>query len=330
MLVMHSRPIGCHAEPNAGASIVAPRAPWTVPARDQRIRLVDGTWQREVDCHCWTRTESWPCAHRWNARRGGTLCRHGAAYPAATATRTGVSPCDRPIKGLWFDAGSDPEGLAWELGEVPVAVRVWLRRGRGVAAEPTSQPAVGWPRRYGATLACFAREDRPPGPRGRLSTAARTAKRGRCGSTPGPDCTPRARTTPRAAAAALSRSRRAPSSGSRASRCRRSSVRHRRCGSGGTAPARWSPPCGGGCLSAASTWSIPSALANRRRAGRHPVSVTRSQPTAGPGGWLLLPPSCAALAPAPATSGCPGSAHRRRARAPRTASSGPFGRSCSC
>lgn len=53
-----------------------------------------------------------------------------------------------------FDAGYDPERLARELGDAPVAVLVRLRRDRCFYADPTSQPPTGRPRRHGAKFVC--------------------------------------------------------------------------------------------------------------------------------------------------------------------------------
>jgi hypothetical protein len=53
-----------------------------------------------------------------------------------------------------FDAGYDPERLARELGDAPVAVLVRPRRDRCFYADPTSQPSTGRPRRHGAKFAC--------------------------------------------------------------------------------------------------------------------------------------------------------------------------------
>ncbi len=53
-----------------------------------------------------------------------------------------------------FDAGYDPERLARELGDAPVAVLVRLRRDRCFYADPTSQPTTGRPRRHGAKFVC--------------------------------------------------------------------------------------------------------------------------------------------------------------------------------
>lgn len=53
-----------------------------------------------------------------------------------------------------FDAGYDPEHLARELGDLPVAVLVRLRRDRCFYADPTDQPTTGRPRRHGAKFVC--------------------------------------------------------------------------------------------------------------------------------------------------------------------------------
>jgi hypothetical protein len=56
-----------------------------------------------------------------------------------------------------FDAGSDPEWLARELGDAPVAVLVRLRRGRCFYADPPPAPPSpkgGRPRRHGAKFVC--------------------------------------------------------------------------------------------------------------------------------------------------------------------------------
>ena len=65
-----------------------------------------------------------------------------------------TGPTGTPPPLFVFDAGYDPERLARELGDVPVAVLVRLRRDRCFYADPTSQPATGRPRRHGAKFAC--------------------------------------------------------------------------------------------------------------------------------------------------------------------------------
>jgi hypothetical protein len=63
-------------------------------------------------------------------------------------------PPDAPVPTFVFDAGYDPEHLARELGELPVAVLIRLRRDRCFYADPTDQPATGRPRRHGAKFVC--------------------------------------------------------------------------------------------------------------------------------------------------------------------------------
>lgn len=63
-------------------------------------------------------------------------------------------PADASSPLFVFDAGYDPERLARELGDTPVAVLVRLRRDRCFYADPTSQPTTGRPRRHGAKFAC--------------------------------------------------------------------------------------------------------------------------------------------------------------------------------
>jgi hypothetical protein len=65
-----------------------------------------------------------------------------------------AGPADAPPPLFVFDAGYDPERLAREVGEVPIAVLVRLRRDRCFYADPTSQPPTGRPRRHGAKFAC--------------------------------------------------------------------------------------------------------------------------------------------------------------------------------
>jgi hypothetical protein len=63
-------------------------------------------------------------------------------------------PPDMPPPLFVFDAGYDPEQLVQELGDLPVAVLVRLRRDRCFYADPITQPAVGRPRQHGAKFAC--------------------------------------------------------------------------------------------------------------------------------------------------------------------------------
>ncbi len=58
--VVNTLPVGCHETPAASARIVVMRPPGTVQAMDQFIRQPDGTWHREVDQKCWTRTDPGP------------------------------------------------------------------------------------------------------------------------------------------------------------------------------------------------------------------------------------------------------------------------------
>jgi hypothetical protein len=75
-----------------------------------------------------------------------------AAEQIRTLLRTRPEVGDPPL--CVFDAGYDPEWLARELGDAPVAVLVRLRRGRCFYADPTSQPTTGRPRRHGAKFVC--------------------------------------------------------------------------------------------------------------------------------------------------------------------------------
>jgi hypothetical protein len=63
-------------------------------------------------------------------------------------------PSGAPTPIFVFDAGYDPEHLARELGDLPAAVLVRLRRDRCFYADPTAQPTVGRPRRHGAKFVC--------------------------------------------------------------------------------------------------------------------------------------------------------------------------------
>jgi hypothetical protein len=65
-----------------------------------------------------------------------------------------TQPPGAPAPLFVFDAGYDPEQLVQELGDLPVAVQVRLRRDRCFYADPTTQPAVGRPRQHGAKFAC--------------------------------------------------------------------------------------------------------------------------------------------------------------------------------
>jgi hypothetical protein len=58
--VVNSMPIGCHAEPDAGATVVVERSPGTVQVMDQLIRLSGETWHHEAEQGCWTRTDPGP------------------------------------------------------------------------------------------------------------------------------------------------------------------------------------------------------------------------------------------------------------------------------
>jgi len=63
-------------------------------------------------------------------------------------------PPGAPAPLFVFDAGYDPEQLVQELGDLPVAILVRLRRDRCFYADPTAQPPVGRPRQHGAKFAC--------------------------------------------------------------------------------------------------------------------------------------------------------------------------------
>jgi hypothetical protein len=63
-------------------------------------------------------------------------------------------PPGAPTPLFVFDAGYDPEQLVQELGDLPVAILVRLRRDRCFYADPATQPAVGRPRQHGAKFAC--------------------------------------------------------------------------------------------------------------------------------------------------------------------------------
>ena len=60
--VVNALPVGCHATPHADAPIIAERWPGTVQAMDLVSEQADGTWHREVDDVCWTRTDPGPIA----------------------------------------------------------------------------------------------------------------------------------------------------------------------------------------------------------------------------------------------------------------------------
>ena len=66
-------------------------------------------------------------------------------------------PAGGPPPLFVFDAGYDPEWLAREVGDLPVAVLVRLRRGRCFYADPppaTPSPQGGRPRHHGAKFVC--------------------------------------------------------------------------------------------------------------------------------------------------------------------------------
>ena len=58
--VVNAQPVGCHQSPSATAAIVVQHPPGAIQAMDQQIRQTDGTWHREVDRKCWTRTNPGP------------------------------------------------------------------------------------------------------------------------------------------------------------------------------------------------------------------------------------------------------------------------------
>jgi hypothetical protein len=78
---------------------------------------------------------------------------HVAAAEQIRALLT-TQPHEAAVPLFVFDAGYDPEQLAQELGEAPVAVLVRLRRDRCFYADPTSQAATGRPRVHGAKFVC--------------------------------------------------------------------------------------------------------------------------------------------------------------------------------
>lgn len=57
---VNSESVGCHGAPEAGALLVIQLPRGTVQAMDQFIRQPDGTWHREVERQCWTRTQPGP------------------------------------------------------------------------------------------------------------------------------------------------------------------------------------------------------------------------------------------------------------------------------
>jgi hypothetical protein len=63
-------------------------------------------------------------------------------------------PSDATVPLFVFDAGYEPEPLARELGDLPVAVLIRLRRNRCFYADPTSQRPRGRPRQHGAKFVC--------------------------------------------------------------------------------------------------------------------------------------------------------------------------------
>ena len=63
-------------------------------------------------------------------------------------------PPGAPAPLFVFDAGYDPEQLVQELGDLPVAILVRLRRDRCFYADPATRAPVGRPRRHGAKFAC--------------------------------------------------------------------------------------------------------------------------------------------------------------------------------
>ncbi len=58
--VVNTEPVGCHEAPSADAPIAVHRPRGTIQAMDLVIRQPDGIWHREVDRHCWTRTNPGP------------------------------------------------------------------------------------------------------------------------------------------------------------------------------------------------------------------------------------------------------------------------------
>lgn len=58
--IVNTLPVGCHQEPDGGTTVVVQRPPGSVQAMDVLIRQPDGTWHREVERQCWTRTDPGP------------------------------------------------------------------------------------------------------------------------------------------------------------------------------------------------------------------------------------------------------------------------------
>ena len=101
-----------------------------------QLGFARGSWTAPVDVRRVPPREN---AHAVAAAQIRTLLR------ARPATESPLFVCD---------AGYDPERLARELGETPVAVLVRLRRDRCFYADPISQPRTGRPRRHGAKFVC--------------------------------------------------------------------------------------------------------------------------------------------------------------------------------
>ncbi|MGE0543839.1 MAG: hypothetical protein AB7R89_27045 [Dehalococcoidia bacterium] len=98
LFILTTLPMGCHAEPEADASITVLHEPGTVQSIDQVMRMTDGVWHREVDRKCWVRTDPGP-VQSFSTRAEA----ESAAAPFRSQTST-------PVHGPTFIVTTAPVG----------------------------------------------------------------------------------------------------------------------------------------------------------------------------------------------------------------------------
>jgi DDE superfamily endonuclease len=110
------------------------------------------SWLVQVPSRC----SSWTAPLRVRRMRPG----ENANTVAAEQIRSWLGqapPANRasaPLPIFSFDAGYDAVQLSLALADAPVCLLVRLRSGRCFYADPTSQLAIGRPRRHGAKFVC--------------------------------------------------------------------------------------------------------------------------------------------------------------------------------